>query len=99
MRFVMFVPVKSSHAVASSRPLTSLGHANQRRRRFSNSQLTGRTNGFTLVEPLVVIGIIAILVGTLLPDCSTAREAANRIKRANNLHQIGLGLRSGRFQK
>ncbi len=49
-------------------------------------------SGFTIVELLITIAVIALLVGILSPALQVVREAARRTSCANNLRQIALGM-------
>src|SRR5688572_32715149 len=54
--------------------------------------LHSRPSGFTLVELLVVIGIVALLISMLMPVLGAARRAGNSVRCASNLRQVGLAI-------
>lgn len=62
------------------------------------SARSARRPGFTLVDVLVAISVMAILIAILLPSFGAAQERARRVRCSSNIRQIGLALQMYCFQ-
>lgn len=55
-------------------------------------QLAQARRAFTLVDVLVSVGVMALLIGLLLPSLSSVRETARRVACGSNMRQLGIGV-------
>jgi prepilin-type N-terminal cleavage/methylation domain-containing protein len=69
------------------------------KKRHNLDSMMSKRNGVTLVEMLVVVGVLALLVSLTLPAVQSARDASRRTIFGNNLRQIGIAISSFHSKK
>ena len=95
IHLINFRSLKSEIALTSTLRISDLGRLGHFKESIMKLCLSSRLRrGFTLLELLVVVSIIAVLAAMLFPAIQRLRETANRVKCVNNLHQIGLAMTS-----
>lgn len=84
--------VSNAWATAPSRARPASHKASPPRAGLLSARRCTSPGGFTLVELIVVISIIAVMMSLLLSGVSAAREASRRAQCSNHMRQLGLGL-------
>lgn len=68
-------------------------HSSRKQSELRQGQPRGvAARGFSLIDTLVTISVVALLIAILLPSLSGAREAARRVVCASNVRQLGIGI-------